>query len=450
MLKKINSFFHLTTFFSYFFNNSFNSFVRILYTYFLTFFISSEYFGESEFVISISTLLFSTIFFDQWIISFKNHIQKKEDYNNKIYFFFISLILYSIFSFLISFFINLNLVLLLLYGISFVLNQYFFYFLRSMKLNYYSISFSIFSNIAFVFVSFILIILDFHPVYIILLPLIVSNLFFSLIVFFKYFKTIKFKVSFNVCDLIIFWKNHVYLIFNSFFYWTLTQFVNFYLFIYFNSAQLGIYSIAIKFSSLLAIILSSVSLLLQDSIFSTTIKNSKNIKVFLVLLFPIIIYLIPIFIFTFDLLIINEFSSGGRFISFTLLILLMQFLSKYFGSFNIANNNYLPIFISTFISGSLNVLLILIFSNSNDIIIPVYINSFSWIINVSIRFIFVNKYINLRIKFYDIVIIFISALFFLIDFSHLFLFFYFILLTILVIIYLIINGKKNNEPSRNS
>jgi hypothetical protein len=175
MLKKLLNDKSLISLLSYFFNTSFNSFIRILYVFILSFFVSSTKFGESDLLVSFSTLLFSTLYFDQWVINFKDHLQNRMHFNDKLDLFFLSSLIYFLASILMSLLLNLNFSLLFFYGLSFVFNQYFFFYLRSLKLSLNLIYISFISNTAFIVFSFFLISFNFDSIYLILLPIIFYN-----------------------------------------------------------------------------------------------------------------------------------------------------------------------------------------------------------------------------------------------------------------------------------
>jgi len=447
MLKKILNKILISSFLSYFINTSLNNIVRILYFYFITFIVPPNIFGESDLIISISTLMFSSIFFDQWIINLRDKIQQERDFNSNFDLFVISLFLYLIGSLMFSYFFSLNFYLLFLYGCSHVLNQYFFYFLRSLKLIKHSILISIFSNILFLLSSIVFIYLSFDYIFIVILPIIFYNFSYAFFVICFHFRVFKINFKLNTLNILHFWRKHFYLFFNSIFYWFLTSFISFYLYYFFSPTQLGIYSVALKFSSIFAIFLSAINALLQESNFSTKIFDSSKLKLILILLFPILVMLTPLFIFSYELIFLNDFKIGSTYIPYSVFIILMQFLSSFFGSFNLSRNNLFPIFISTLISGILNILLIFILSSAESVSIPLLINFLAWTVNVLIRILAANKFLRIKLNYFDWFVLFLSFFIIFIDLNSSISIFYFVFLIFIVTIYLAINinnAKKSN------
>jgi O-antigen/teichoic acid export membrane protein len=447
MLKKLLNDKSLISLLSYFFNTSFNSFIRIFYVFILSFFVSSTKFGESDLLVSFSTLLFSTLYFDQWVINFKDHLQNRMHFNDKLDLFFLSSLIYFLASILMSLLLNLNFSLLFFYGLSFVFNQYFFFYLRSLKLSLNLIYISLISNTAFIVFSYFLISFNFDSIYLILLPIIFYNFVFSFTSYLFIRKNFRINFIIRIKYIFKFWSQHAFLFFNSLFYWILMYFINFYFFRVFGSSELGVFSIVIKFSSIFAIVLSSFSLFIQEINFSNKYFNSNRIKFVLTLLFPFLVLSLPIFIFVFESLFLNEFSSGSVYLSFTLFVLLMQFLSSYFGSFNLSRGIFLPIFLSTFISGLLNLFLLYFLSNSINVITPLIINTISWTVNVLIRFFYANVYLKINFNFLDILLIIYSLFYYVVSSFFNDSLTYFVFLVFIVIVYIYKNVKILSKSS---
>lgn len=412
-----------------------------LVTFFLlplyTSYLSPDQFGYYDLVLSILNFLVPISYFQIWdgmfrfSFDYKDIKDKYKIITNSYAVFSVGIIIYSVFFFILDNFFNFDYILLVfIYGISFAINYLYSFAARTFLKNRLFVI-SGFSNTLISSVINVILIIKFNlGIESLFISQIIGFLLQAVIIELNIHSLLNIKLSdVDVNKIKPMLKFSIPLCIASISYWLLSGYTKIIINSQLGSYDNGIYSIANKFASLIAIGVSVFQYAWNELAYSIADKSNRkdSYKIMLSTLFKFIMLVGSILLlaikFIFPLLIDKSYAGAEIIIPLALIGVVANSIAGFIGTIFSSEKKTAWTFWSTIIASVSNVLFSILLTNNYGLIGATLSLTISFIILLIIRLIILKRKFDISIPlnqyFYIILFLFISIVYYFIDYNFL-------------------------------